>query len=86
MNDAELYVVLFILLGDKKKEEKKALKGITYLELLDIAHIFKNLFYSEKEDNYNKFLEFMHKTFPKTIDSFYFLEQKGTEQSPKCIF
>ena len=38
MGDKELFVVLYLLLGDKRKTEEKALKGILYYELLDEAH------------------------------------------------
>ena len=41
MTDNELYVVLYLLLCDKRIDETKDLNGVTYMEVLDEAHLFK---------------------------------------------
>lgn len=73
MGDKELFVVLYLLLGGKRKTEEKALKGILYYELLDEAHLFKNIYYPKESSNFKEFERLMRNVFVETRDSFYYL-------------
>lgn len=68
-----MFVVLYLLLGDKRKTEEKALKGILYYELLDEAHLFKNIYYPKESSNFKEFERLMRNVFVETRDSFYYL-------------
>lgn len=73
MTDNELLVILYLLLSDKNLESTRVL-SITYKDLLDEAHFFKNLYYSKENENFESFVLFMRKLFPKTAEkSFHFL-------------
>lgn len=73
MTDNELLVILYLLLSDKNLESTRVL-SITYKDLLDEAHFFKNLYYSKENKNFDAFVLFMRKLFPKTAEkSFHFL-------------
>lgn len=72
MTDNELLVILYLLLSDKNFESTRVL-SITYKDLLDEAHFFKNLYYSKENENFKAFVLFMRKLFPKTAEkSFHF--------------
>lgn len=74
MTDSELITTLFLLLSDKNLKDKRVLKNISFLELADKAHLFKNLYYSKTETNFDNFVSFMRKKFPLTAKhSFHFL-------------
>ena len=81
MGDKELFVVLYLLLGDKRKTEEKALKGILYYELLDEAHLFKNIYYPKESSNFKEFERLMRNVFVETRDSFYYLTDKTCDIS-----
>lgn len=74
MTDNELLVILYLLLSDKEFNNTDYLKNKSYKDLLDEAHIFKNLYYSKKNKNFISFAFFMGELFPKTKKSFRFLK------------
>lgn len=73
MTDDELNTVLYLLLADEWVNDKRVLKTCSLLELVDKNHLFKNIYYPKTEENFNDFVEFMHKTFVETKNSFHFL-------------
>ena len=80
MTDNELLIVLYLLLSDKEFYNEEPLGGILYKELLDEAHLFKNIYYSERNKNFRTFALFMRTLFPKT--TFRFME---SSKIPECI-
>lgn len=85
MTDNELFVVLYLLLCDKRIDEKEYLNGVTYMEVLDEAHLFKNLFYSKNNNNFQEFANFMISQFKKTAESksFRFFQEHICEMDIK---
>lgn len=57
MTDNELLVILYLLLSDKEFNNTDYLKNKSYKDLLDEAHIFKNLYYSKKNKNFRNCFE-----------------------------
>lgn len=73
MTDNELLVILYFLLNDKNLESTRVL-SITYKDLLDEAHFFKNLYYSKENENFENLVLFIRALFPKTANkSFHFM-------------
>lgn len=80
MTDREYNTTLYLLLNDPNKDRKdkfdkptKKKKETSWMMFADEYHLFKNIFYSRNNNNYEEFALFMHNSFPKTEDSFHFL-------------
>lgn len=83
MTDNELIVILYLLFIDKNINNTRVL-SISFKDLLDEAHFFKNLYYSDKNKNFEEFVFFVRKMFPKTAEkSFHFMVLKNQPKNVK---
>lgn len=88
MTDNELLVILYLLLSDKDFKSTRVL-SITYKDLLDEAHLFKNLYYSKENENFEAFALFMRKLFPKTAEKsfrYFVLDDSSNNQETEINF
>lgn len=80
MTDSEYLVVLYFMLTDSNKSRKDKFdrystkkKEMSWMAFANKYHLFKNIYYSSSNANFDGFVAFMQKSFPDTAESFHFL-------------